>query len=297
MAVPVRVGVGLALAGLVGEPAAVALEGAPPDVLAAGFEPLLGDVRAAVGGPAQGHELPTGHGDVGVVGVGRVPPPAGLVGVLGDLLGREDQCHALGQGAVDLLLAGVVDHAVRLGEHGRADPVLVHGGVALAGRQQAILLLDLQDVVDRPVDRVAVRPLPRDVAAGEEGHHRQRRHGRAGPLLGPGAVLLVLGLVEPRQRLVDGHLDLPRHRLVVRRPNRRCRRRVRRHDVNRRHQQQSPGHRGREHPPGNEAAAEGRFGVLAHECSRKIGRGIRPRARSQAAAPGRRFLPPDATGC
>ena len=114
-----------------------------------------------------------------------------------------------------LRLAVVVHHAEGFGEHGGADAVLVHVGVAVVAGEQAVVLLLGEDEVDGLVHHLAVGALAGDVAAGEEGHDGQRGDGGADAVAGgPGAVrFLVLG--QPLQRLIDGGLDLGRHRFVV----------------------------------------------------------------------------------
>ncbi len=115
-----------------------------------------------------------------------------------------------------LLAAGL---AVNFAEHQSGDRVVVGGGVGglgpivgrevrVAKRKQAVLPLATEHKIDRPIEPLAVRTLPRRVTTRQIGNHAQRRHGRLpAELGGKRAVRLLLGR-EPPERPVDRRVDV-----------------------------------------------------------------------------------------
>ncbi len=141
------------------------------------------NLDADVARRAKGDDLTHGDAHVGVLRERHVAPaPGGVLALHGELDG------VLETGA-DLLL---LRHAVHLGQREGREGVAVHARVVGGDVARGLDLLD--DEVERSVDHLPVRAASRDVAAGQEGQHRERGHPDVGH---PGAA------VEDAVALVD----------------------------------------------------------------------------------------------
>ena len=137
MPVPV-LGIVRPAARLVAEAAFLA-DGAALEVVDRAVDVLGGDRAPRRLRRAEGHDLPAGDADVAVAAGRLVPPAAGVVRVLGQVLRQEDQLHGAGQGrAAPVGQRGVGGHADDLGEHQGADAVAIHRAVARVRDDQAV---------------------------------------------------------------------------------------------------------------------------------------------------------------
>ena len=161
------------------------------DVIDGHLDALGRHVATEVLGGAQSHDLPARHADVAVVAGDGVAPAAAMLpaGALGD----ENDLHGFDQLAADLVGLLAIGHAGHLGQHERADAVVIHFLMA-PRRDQAVGMLLLQHPVHAARDRIAILSLAGDMAGRKKGHDAQARDGgtalvafadpRAGALLG-----------------------------------------------------------------------------------------------------------------
>ena len=184
-------GIGGAGAALIVE--AAAADGAAFEIVDASVEGALGDVGAVFGGAAEGHELPAGDGEVGIIGGGEVAPAALFVGAFADILGGENEADSAADGGLGESLAMFIEHAVGFAEGDGADAVFVHRMGPGTRGEQAVILLQCENSIHGVIQIFAIGPLAGDVATGHEGHDGEAGDGGGGRAAcgaagGPGAV-------------------------------------------------------------------------------------------------------------